>query len=77
MTPPKSEIRRLVKNPDLIAVALLTLALCLAMNVAIFAVINSMLLRDLPFPTPDLLVTVFNTHPKTGVEQDRGDKPKI
>jgi putative ABC transport system permease protein len=77
MSPPKFQIRRLVKNPDLIAVALVTLALCVSMNLAIFAVINSVLLCDLPFPTPDLLVTVFNTHPKTGVEQDRADNPKI
>ncbi len=39
-------------------------------NLAIFAVINSILLRPLPFPQSDRLVTIFNTYPKAGVEND-------
>jgi hypothetical protein len=77
MTDLKFSLRQPAKTPDLIAVALLTLSLCVAMNVAIFAVINSELLQCLPFPTPDLLVTVFNSHAKTGVEPVPADKPKI
>ena len=73
----KFSLRRLAKTSDLIAVALLTLSLCVAMNVAIFAVINSALLRFLPFPTPDLLVTVFNSLPKTDLEPDHADRPRI
>ena len=71
----KFEIRRPASR-DVVAVAVLTLALCAAMNVVIFTLIHSVLLRGLPFPTPDLLVTVFNTHPKTAVEPDRGDNRK-
>src|SRR5207244_3126414 len=37
---------------------------------AIFAAINSILLRPLPFPQPDRLVTIYNTYPKAGVEND-------
>ena len=50
--------------------ALATVAICLGANLAIFAVINSILLRPLPFPQSDRLVTIFNTYPKAGVEND-------
>ena len=43
---------------------------CLGANLAIFAVINSILLRPLPFPESERLVTIFNTYPKAGVERD-------
>ena len=50
--------------------ALATLALCIGANLAIFAVVDSVLLRPLPFPDPDRLVRVFNTYPKAGVPDD-------
>ena len=42
--------RQLVKNPGFTAVAILTIALCLGANLTIFATIDSVLLRSLPFP---------------------------
>src|ERR1700722_9593955 len=66
----KYAARLLRKSPAFTATALLTLALCLGANLTIFAVIDSVLLRPLPFPEPDRLVTVFNTYPKAGVERD-------
>src|SRR5450755_1737381 len=62
--------RLLRKAPGFTATALLTLAVCLGANLAIFAVIDSVLLRPLPFPEPDRLMTIFNTYPKAGVEPD-------
>jgi predicted permease len=62
--------RLLRKTPGFSATALLTLAVCLGANLTIFAVIDSVLLRPLPFPEPGRLVTVFNTYPKAGVERD-------
>ena len=62
--------RTLRKTPRLTATALLTLAVCLGANLTIFAVVDSILLRPLPFPAPDRLVTVFNTYPKAGVLRD-------
>jgi hypothetical protein len=62
-------IRQLLKNPGFTAVAVLTLALCLGANLAIFAVVDSILLRPLPFPEADQLVIMFNTYPKAGVER--------
>jgi predicted permease len=48
----------------------LTLAVCLGANLTIFAVIDSVLLRPLPFPEPDRLMMIFNTYPKAGVDRD-------
>src|SRR3954453_22033090 len=62
--------RTLRKTPRFTATALLTLAVCLGANLTIFAVVDSILLRPLPFPQPDRLVTVFNTYPKAGVDRD-------
>src|SRR6202521_5566335 len=62
--------RQLRKAPAFTLTALATIAICLGANLAIFAVINSILLRPLPFPQSDRLVTIFNTYPKAGVERD-------
>src|SRR5436305_1948856 len=62
--------RQLCKAPAFTVTALATVAICLGANLAIFAVINSILLRPLPFPQSDRLVTIFNTYPKAGVEND-------
>ena len=58
------------KSPAFTVTALLTLAICLGANLTIFAVIDSILLRPLPFPHADQLVTAFNTYLKAGVDRD-------
>src|SRR5882724_2702488 len=62
--------RLLRKTPGFTATALLTLAVCFGSNLTIFAVIDSVLLRALPFPDPGRLMTIFNTYPKAGVDRD-------
>jgi putative ABC transport system permease protein len=62
--------RRLRKTPSFTLTALATLALCIGANLAIFAVVDAILLRPLPFPDPDRLVRIFNTYPKAGVPDD-------
>jgi predicted permease len=62
--------RLLCKTPKFTATALVTLAVCLGANLTIFAVVDSILLRTLPFPEADRLVTIFNTYPKAGVDRD-------
>ncbi len=62
--------RLLRKSPGFTATALLTLAVCLGANLTIFAVIDSVLLRPLPFPNASQLVTMYNTYPKAGVLRD-------
>src|SRR5580658_6740180 len=62
--------RLLRKTPGFTVTALLTLAICLGANLTIFAVMESILLRPLPFPEAGRLVTMFNTYPKAGVDRD-------
>src|SRR5689334_23583148 len=70
MTDLRFALRQLGKAPAFTIMALATVAICLGANLAIFAVINSILLRPLPFPDADRLVTIYNTYPKAGVEHD-------
>jgi predicted permease len=56
--------RRLAKSPLFTAAALGTLALCIGANLTIFAVVDAILIRSLPFPQADRLVRLYYVYPK-------------
>ena len=64
-------VRVLLKERGFTVTALLTLAICIGANAAIFAIVNAVLLEPLPVPHPEQLVYMYNSYPGAGVG-DRG-----
>jgi len=68
-------LRGLLKEPTFAVTAILTLALCIGANVAVFTVVNDVILRPLPFPDADHLVTFYNAYPGSGIERTDNSVP--
>src|SRR5438876_7035244 len=70
-------LRMLVKKPTFTIVAVLTLALGVGANTAIFSIVNAVLLRSLPYPDPDRLVRIFFDNPGVGLHDVRFSVPEL
>ena len=66
-------VRLMAKNPGFTVAALITLALGIGANTAIFTVVNSVLLRPLPFKEPERVVVVWNR----GAQAAGGDRTPL
>lgn len=71
----RQTLRRLSRERGFTATVILTLALCIGANVAIFAVVDAVLVRGLPFPEPERLVTAINSYPGAGVDRAGASLP--
>jgi len=70
-------VRMMVKKPTVTIVAILTLALGVGANTAIFSIVDAVLLRPLPYRDPDRLVRIFFNEPGVGLRDVRFSKPEL
>src|SRR5687767_2229146 len=64
-------IRTLLKKPGFTAVAILSIALGIGANTAVFSVVNAVLLKSLPFKEPDRIALLWGKTTTEGVLDDR------
>src|SRR5678809_1809294 len=59
-------LRLLLKDRSFTITAILTLAVCIGANAAMFSVVRSVLLKPLPFPGSERVVLLYNSYPNAG-----------
>jgi hypothetical protein len=69
----KVALRLLWKDRSFTATVAVTLALCIGANVALFSVVNNVLLRPLPMPESGRIAIIGNSYPKAGAANLRAN----
>jgi predicted permease len=72
----KYGLRGLRRSPGFTAVALITLALGIGANTAIFSVVNTVLIQPLPYKNPDRLVMLWQSYPTAGFDRLGASPPE-
>ncbi len=68
-------LRLLLKDKYVTLAAITTLALCIGGNASIFTMLNTLLLKPLPFHEPDRIVEIYNTYPEGGLDRASSNIP--
>src|ERR687895_908369 len=63
-------LRNLLKRPGFTLIAVLTLAIGIGANSAIFSAVNALVLKPLPFPELDRVVAIWDKMPTLGLEHN-------
>ena len=70
-------LRTLRKTPGFTVIVILTLALGIGANTAIFSIVDGVLLRPLPFPEPERLVKIADSEPGAGLNDFGTSEPEL
>jgi putative ABC transport system permease protein len=70
-------VRSLYKRPLFTIAAVITLALGIGANSAMFSVVHAVLLRPLPYPSPERLMTLWSYNPRQGFDKDVSAYPNF